>query len=180
MAVVLANLGLVLLFPPYDYISLHRGNVPTFSGFQWYFSAHPNHAINRPFLQLECFVILLNAAIAWFLMRDRPDRAARPATRYQRGVLWFVGMNLVVMLLFPPFQNYTAVTNAALPSFEGFYFVFGDNSQRQLVTTILYILITLVLINGALLWLMFRDRTPRKLTPEQIRALAQNVRAAQK
>ena len=27
------NLVLVLLFPPYDYMSMQRGNIPTFDGF---------------------------------------------------------------------------------------------------------------------------------------------------
>jgi hypothetical protein len=48
------------------------------------------------------------------------------------------------------------------------------------VAPILYIEVALVLINGALLWLAFRDKTPDELSAEQVRALAQRVRAAQK
>lgn len=91
-----------------------------------------------------------------------------------------VAVNLVLMLLFPPMENYAAITKAALPTFEGFYFVFGDNSRRQIVTTILYIDIALVLINGGLLWLMFRDRSQKKLTPAEMRALARQIQASQK
>ena len=131
---------------------------------------------------LEIFVILINAAIALFLLRHKPaSGSVRKKLRYQHGVLLVVAINLVLMLLFPPFENYAAITKAALPTFEGFYFVFGDNSQRQIVTTILYIDIALVLINGGLLWLVFRDRDPQqKLTPAEIRALAQRLRAEQK
>ena len=92
-----------------------------------------------------------------------------------------VAFNLVLMLLFPPFENYAAITKSPLPTFEGFYLVFGDNSQRQIVSTILYIDIALVLVNGALLWLMFRDRgEPEKLPPAQMLALAHGLRTKQK
>jgi hypothetical protein len=79
-------------------------------------------------------------------------------SRLQRGVLWLVGINLVLVLLFPPFENYLAITKAMIPSFEGFYFIFADHSRRQIITSILYIEVTLVLINGALAWLLFRRR----------------------
>jgi hypothetical protein len=182
LAVILTNLALVLLFPPYDYVSLQRGNIPTFSGFLFLFGDHHGDVINQPYLTLEIIVVLINAAIAALLLQPKPVAKVTPKSgRYQRGVLLVVAFNLVMMLLFPPFENYAAVTKATLPTFEGFYFVFGDNSQRQIVTTILYIDIALVLINGALLWLMFRDRSePEKLTPQEIRALAKRAREEKK
>ncbi|MBK8121875.1 MAG: hypothetical protein IPK39_24145 [Sulfuritalea sp.] len=45
---------------------------------------------------------------------------------------------------------------------------------------ILYIEVALIIINGGLLWLVFKDRGPEELSPEQIRAMAQRVRATQK
>ncbi len=182
LGVILINLALVLLFPPYDYISLQRGNIPTFSGFFFAFGVRHSQVLNEPYLTLEIFVVLINAAIAAFLLRGKPVVSSMgKKLRYQQGVLLVVAFNLVLMLLFPPFENYAAITKAALPTFEGFYFVFGDNSQRQIVTTILYIDIALVLINGALLWLMFRDRgQPEELTPAQMRALAQGLRTKPK
>ena len=96
-------------------------------------------------------------------------------TRMQRGVLWLVAVNLVLMLLFPPFENYSAITKAVIPTFEGFYFVFGDNSKRQIITSILYIEVMLLLINGALAWLLFRRRGDEHLTSEQVRTLAKSL-----
>lgn len=174
-----ANLALVLLFPPHDYLSLQRGNVATFAGFFWAFGEYPHHVLNSNFLALEVIVILINAAIAWMLLRSKA-KTAQKTLRYQRGVLLMVGFNLTLMLVFPPFENYTAVTKAMLPSFEGFYFVFGDNSQRQMVTTILSIEITLLLINAGLLLLFLKDRRKAQLSPEQIRALAQKLRSRQR
>jgi len=180
--VAVANLLLLAAFPPFDYVSLQRGNVPTFDGFYFAFGLHPNRVMNMDFLLLEIIVVLINACIAVLLLRAPAASQARKlgGNWRQRSVLLLVAINLVLMLLFPPFEYYSAITKAALPTFEGFYFVFGDNSQRQLVTPILYIEVALVLINGALLWLAFRDKTPDELSAEQVRALAQRVRAAQK
>ncbi len=180
--VAVANLLLLAAFPPFDYVSLQRGNVPTFDGFYFAFGLHPNRVLNMDFLLLEIIVVLINACIAVLLLRAPAASQARKlgGNWRQRSVLLLVAINLVLMLLFPPFEYYSAITKAALPTFEGFYFVFGDNSQRQLVTPILYIEVALVLINGALLWLAFRDKTPDELSAEQVRALAQRVRAAQK
>jgi hypothetical protein len=159
LAIAAFNVALMLLFPPHDYLSLQRGGVATFDGFYWAFTALPNRVVNRDFLALEILVVLVNAAIAWLLLRD-PDPAHSRAgmTRLQRGVLWLVGINLVLVLLFPPFENYLAITKAVIPTFEGFYFIFADHSRRQIITSILYIEVTLVLINGALAWLLFRRR----------------------
>lgn len=174
------NLVLVCLFPPYDYLSMQRG-VPTFDGFHFIFGAHANQRINTDLLAIEVIVLLINACIACLLLRERPIGQTRPGgNRYQRGVLWFVALNLILVALFPPFQNYAAISKATLPSFEGFYFLFADNSQRQLVGAILYLEACLVLINGGILWLLLKSRGQEKLTTEDIRALAQEIRAVQR
>lgn len=182
LAVAVANLALLLLFPPYDYVSMQHGNIPTFDGFYFAFGAHHNRILNANFLALEIIVVLINTCIALLLLRDPPLRQRkRPGgNRRQRVVLTLMGINLVLILLFPPFEYFSAITKAALPTFEGFYFLFGDNAQRQMVTPILYIEVALVIINGALLWLLLKDKTAEEASAEQIRALAQRVREAQK
>lgn len=159
LAIAAFNLALVLSFPPHDYVSLQHGNIPTFDGFYWVLARPANRVINRDFLTLEVLVLLINVLIAWLLLRA-PDAGGwrRGANRAQKTVLGLVALNLVLMLLFPPFENYQAWTKAVLPTFDGFYFVFGDNSRRLIVTTILYIEVVLVLANGALAWLFFRGR----------------------
>jgi hypothetical protein len=180
--VAVANLALFLLFPPYDYVSLQRGGIPTFDGFYFAFGHHQNRVVNANFLALEVIVVVINAFIALLLLRDPPLRQLRRpgGNRKQRIVLGLLAINLVLVLLFPPFEFFGAITKAALPTFEGFYFVFADNSQRQLVVPILYIEVVLVIINGALLWLLFKDKGPGEASAEQVRELAQRVRAAQK
>lgn len=184
LSIAAANLALAALFPPYDYLSLAHDNVPTFAGFLFAFGTRHNHVLNANFLALEVIVVLLNAAIAWLLLRDVaevvPAGSRRGGKRNQSIILGIVGVNLALIVLFPPFENYTAITKAAVPTFEGFYFVFGNNAQRQIVAAILYIELALVLINGGLLWLLFKDRGRKNLPAEEIRELAGKVRALQK
>ena len=181
LIVALANLALIVTFPPYDYVSLQRGYVPTFSGFHFFLSDQPNRVLNQAFLSLEIFVVLTNAAIAWMLLKTRTvKQTLLSGTNAQRNILILVAANLVGILLFPPFENYISITKAVLPTFEGFYFIFGDNSQRQIVTPLLNIEIALVLINGALCWLFFGKRAATELTPEQVRELAKKLQATQR
>ena len=181
LLVAVANLALLMIFPPYDYVSLQRANIPTFDGFHFAFGSHPNSVMNADFLALELIVVAINACIAILLLRDSPVRVGPSpgGNRRQRIVLALMAVNLVLVLLFPPFEYFSAITKAALPTFEGFYFLFDDNSQRQLVTAILYIEVALVIINGALLWLLFRDKKPDEISEEQARALARHIRATQ-
>jgi hypothetical protein len=182
LVVTVVNLALLMIFPPYDYVSLQRGNIPTFDGFYFAFGSHQNRVLNSNFLALELIVVAINAGIALLLLRDPPLRASRNpgGNRRQRIVLGLVAVNLVLILLFPPFEYFSAITKAALPTFEGFYFLFGDNSQRQLITAILYIEVALVIINGSLLWLLFKDKTQEEVSAEEVTALARRIRAAQK
>lgn len=172
------NLLIVFLFPPFDYISPARSYVPTFEGFALVFGEHPSRVINSDFLQIEAFVILANAAIAWLLLRDRPPVQAEGKTNWQRIVLLGVGLNLLVALLFPPMENYYAVTRAALPSFDGFYFLFGEHGKRTIVTAILYIEVFLILVNGALLYLLFRNAKPVQVSAEERAAILEQLKQA--
>lgn len=171
LAAAVINIAILALFPPYDYVSAARNNVPTFEGFHFLFADHGNSVMNTNFLQIEIFVVLINACIGWLLLKPRADDSKDKGRRWQRIVLFGTGVNLVLALLFPPFQNYYAVTNAALPTFDGFYFLFDDHSKHTLVLPILYMELIFVLVNGGLLWLVLRrtkgdelDELARKYT----------------
>lgn len=171
------NLALVWLFPPFDYVSATRNNVPTFDGFHFrMLDPGANLQVNGTFLQLECFVILLNAAIAWLLLKSRePGQGARRRIDWQRIVLIGVGLNLLLVLLFPPMENFYAVSRAVLPSFDGFYFLFGDHGARTIVMQLLYLEIIFVLINGAILWLLFRQ-TKEDVADAVLAAMAREMK----
>jgi hypothetical protein len=178
VAVAVVNLVLVMLFPPYDYLSAARNNVPTFDGFYWMFSDTGGRRVNTNFQQLEYFVILFNAAIAWLLLKPRATQSADATgpkkIDWQRVVLIGVGVNLLLVLLFPPMENFYAVTRSALPSFDGFYFIFGEHGPRTIVTQLLYLEVIFVLVNGAILWLLFKQ-APKDLTDAQRSALAKEL-----
>lgn len=176
LIVTAANLLLILLFPPFDYAPPGKGQIPAFEGFDFAFSSHPNRVVNSAFLYLEVFVVLINASIAWLLMQKRAATAGVRKFSSQNAVLLTVALNLIVILLFPPFENIQVVTRAVLPSFDAFYFVFGDNHDRTIVTTLLYLEVMFVLVNGALLWLLFKPRKPEEaLSPEEALALAMEL-----
>ena len=161
LLVAAINLSLMLLFPPYDYLSAHN-NAPNFDGFLFAFGDHPSRTLNHDFLSIEIFTVLVNTIIAWLLLSERA-RLRRRLDR-QNLVLLGVALNLLLALLFPPFQdNYTA-SQALLPSFDGFYFVFGDNSSRVLIAAVLWVEVAFILVNGAMLWLLFQRPSPRQLT----------------
>ncbi|HUX24844.1 MAG TPA: hypothetical protein VMV87_09540 [Burkholderiales bacterium] len=162
LIVAAINLLLMLLFPPYDYHGYTQYSAPTFGGFLFAFADHPNRVLNDNFLSIEIFVVLINTAIAWLLLHPRA-RLRRQLDR-QNLVLMGVALNLLLALLFPPFQDHYAVSTAVLPTFDGFYFVFGDNSTRVVVATMLWIEVIFVLINGAILWLLLRRSSPQEMT----------------
>ena len=134
-----------------------------------------NGHINTNMLWLEITTILINAGIAWLLLRTRPGITARRNIGIQNAVLIFTGANLFLVLLFPPFESVFALTKAALPSFEGFYFIFNQKSNHVIVTTLLYIEAIFILFNGAVFWLLFKGHA--QLTPAQMQALASQLRA---
>ena len=172
-----ASLVLVLLFPPFDQYSIANFKIPIFAGFYFYFAPPQYGVVNNSLLLLEVFVVLINAGIGWLLLQDKP-RSAAPRRRvgYQNAVLIFAAINLVVIVLFPPFESVFALTNAALPSFEGFYFLFTQPPNHTIVTALLYIEMIFVLVNAALAWLIFKQRHTPGLTREQAQALALQLR----
>lgn len=180
--VAAANLILIWVFPPYDYVSPLQGNIPTFEGFFFRFADNRSRLVNGNFLALEIIVVLINWGIAWMLIRHAARVVARrrSVNRAQRILLAGVGINLILMVLFPPFENFVAISKAVLPTFEGFYFVFGDNSQRVIVTPLLYLEVTLVLINACLLWLFLRDRGAAQLSRLERDQLILDLQRAQK
>jgi hypothetical protein len=167
LVVAALNIVVILLFPPFDTYSIANARLPVFSGFEFYLRHTEKMVVNMSLLYLELIVVLINAFIALLLLRTKKVEVTRRRISLQNTTLIVVAINLVLILLFPPFESVYAVTNAALPTFEGFYFVFARQANHVLVTTILYLEVFLVLINGALFWLIFRERKEVALTPEE-------------
>ena len=174
LALAAANLLLILLFPPYDQYSIASAKLPVFAGFNFVFAAPPYSNINTAVLALEAAVVLINAGIAWLLLRS--SLPARSKSGLQNATLAFTGANLILMILFPPLESVFAMTNATLPTFEGFYFIFSQKPSHVIVTTLLYIEVVFVLVNGAVFWLIFKPKTGQELAASQMHALADAMR----
>lgn len=156
LAAAFLNLLLICLFPPYDQYSVGASQMPAFTGFQFVLRPLAYSEINQAVLIIEIFVVLINTGVAWLLFRDRPASAGRGVS-YANVALIFVAVNLVLVLLFPPFESVFDLTNPALPSFEGFYPIFLQRPNHTIAITVLYLEVIFLLVNGALLWLIFRE-----------------------
>lgn len=155
LAVALANLVVMLLFPPYDSLSIAR-SVPSFDAFYFVLDRQYNRAINTDLLFLQVAWVLINASLAWLWLRNHDPANALLSRR--QGVLVFVILNLALVLLFPPFENYASAARFSASHFDSFYFLFGDKWQRSIYVPLLYLEVLCILVNGALLWLLFRER----------------------
>jgi hypothetical protein len=175
LAIAAGNLVVMLLFPPVDVYSLAKSQLPVFGGFQYAFGRDPFTVVNSGMLALEAIVILVNASIAWLLLQPRRTYGRR-RIGYQNATLIAVAVNLVLLVLFPPFESVYAVTQATLPTFEGFYLIFARQPNHVIVTPILYLEVIFVLVNGALFWLLFREKAPEAVTAEEAQALMREIR----
>jgi hypothetical protein len=175
LVIAAANLVVILLFPPFDQYSIANSRVPIFAGFAFVNSPDQYSVINTGVLLLEVLVVAINTAIAWLLLSGRASARGERRMSYQNAVLLIVAFNLVLVLLFPPFESVFAMTNAAIPTFEGFYLILTRHPNHTIVSTLLYLEVIFVLVNGAMMWLMFRER--RQMTPEEAYALANTLSA---
>ncbi len=162
LAVTAANIALMLLFPPMDSIALGRGGAQTLDAFYFVFDRHYNKTISSNLLLIELYWVLANAAIGWLLLRRHDPAKAETGAGISRrtGVIIFLALNLALVWLFPPFENYASTSRLAGTHFDSFYFIFGDKWQRRFYVPLLYMEVLWVLVNSAVLWLLFRDPPP--------------------
>lgn len=172
-----ANLALLWLFPPFDSYSFTDTKALIFAGFHYRFARVSNEVVNGDVLFLEIVVLLVNIGVAWLLLRDvKSVIASKGRFNYQNVVLMLVAGNLTLVLLFPPFQFFYAVTGALLPTFQGFYFIFLAGPMLTIVSAILYMEVVFVLFNGAMLWILFNRADERDLSPQQAMELMRKLR----
>lgn len=155
--IAVANLLLILFFPPFDQHSITTAFAPAFAGFYLLLDPPPFSQINFSVLQLEVMVVVVNTGIAWLLLRDKAAAPEKPKSRFQNAILIVIGANLILMLLFPPFTTVYTLTNALPPSFEGFYFIFNQLPNHAIATGFLYLEVAFILVNGGLFWLSFNE-----------------------
>lgn len=179
LIVAVFNVAVIIVFPPFDAEPLLRTASRTFDGFYYVFGYHVNRVINTSLLHIEVVLVAANVGVAWLLLIGGNSALPGPETirGHRYGILAMMGVNLVLMLLFPPMEGYSSLTRMQSTSFDGFYFIFGDKSRRNVFIPILYMEVSFILINAALFWLLFgeSERAGRDLAPEQVAALAQKL-----
>ena len=183
LAIAAGSIAVLLGFPPFDQFSIAIAKYPTFAGFYPFFAPPPYGVVNSSLLMLEIFVVLVNAGFGFLMTRGRTDSqpmALRRRIGYQNAVLIFAGANLLLIMLFPPLESVFALTNAALPSFEGFYFIFHKRPDHTVVTTLLYLEVIFILANAGIAWLIFRPRGAVTLSAEEVQELAATLRKSRK
>ena len=67
-------------------------------------------------------------------------------------------VNLVVVLLFPPFEAFPWAGRTTVGTFEGFYFAFGDKARRTIFMPMLTLELIYVLVNSCAYWLLMGVR----------------------
>ncbi|MBU1215286.1 MAG: hypothetical protein KKF58_04295 [Gammaproteobacteria bacterium] len=170
------NVIFLLLFPPFDSLSVTGENALIFAGFNFIFANTANEVVNTDVLFLEMVVVVINIAIAWLLFNDRgPGEVRKRRFNIQNVILVGVAINLILILLFPPFENVFEVSRAIVPSFQGFYFIFAAEPLHAIIVPVLYEEVVFVIINGTLLWFFFRPERTKDLTPAEAIALMRKL-----
>lgn len=169
------NMIAIMLFPPFDDYSVTNNDIAIFGGFRFAFGQLENAVVNVSLLYLEVAIVLVNAGLLWLLTLENKARKASGKFNYRKATLILISVNLLVIMLFPPFEYISNMTRATIPTFEGFYFIFSAPPYRVIVTPILYLEAMFVLVNGGLLLLAFRERKGHTLDPDQMAAFVADM-----
>jgi hypothetical protein len=152
----LVNVLLLMLFPPYDVVSLTDRGIRLFDAFYPAFAVPPNRSVNADILFFAIYGVVGNALAAFVLL-------SRPTPIAPRHIVLFISLvNVVVVLLFPPFEAFPWAGRMTTGTFDGFYFAFGDKSRRSIYLPMLTLELIYVMLNACVFWLAmgFGERAP--------------------
>jgi len=147
------NLALALLFPPFDRYPLGRG-MAAFDAFYPLMAAPPAGFINTGLLYIEIMAVAFNAALAWLMLQGSAEDPAQPRTRPQSVLQVLVFADLLLILLFPPFEA-RSLSSFGMNSFDGFGFALAGNIQQGIFLPLLFLELLLLALNAAACWLAF-------------------------
>lgn len=165
VTVAIIDLIVILLFPPFVERTLARNAFPSFDGFYFLLSELGRRPIDTTLLSIELFWIAANALGAWLLLGNQ-----RRESSHAVGIGLFAFVNLAVICLFPPFEQYNSLLRNTAPGFDSFYFLFGGRSARPLFLPLLQLEIFFVLINALALYLVFSAVQRGEIAEQERRA----------
>jgi hypothetical protein len=111
--------------------------------------------LNSGLLYLEILPVLINAALAWLLLQGTPRQPSRPRIRWQSVLQWLVIADLLLILMFPPFETLPLAARMGERAFEGFRFVLSGSIQRGVFLPLLFLELLMLALNATALWLAF-------------------------
>lgn len=175
--IALLNALVMVLFAPFNSQPLMRGMPESFDGYYPLFTALGSKSLHSTLLTLQLMFLGANALAAWLLLQTKLHHDEDiPTFRYSEGITGFAVLNLALILLFPPFEPYNSLQRNVGPTFDSFYFIFGDRSQRPLYTPLLQLEIMWVTINALALWLLFNSvKRNDEAARRKILALAESL-----
>ena len=78
--------------------------------------------------------------------------------KYQRLIIIVAAMNVLLMLLFPPFAN-QPLAKGMIPGLQGFYPVFMQFGKQPVFTELLTLELLFIAINTLIAWLLLNNQT---------------------
>src|ERR1017187_8500938 len=87
------------------------------------------------------------------IMIERRSSMASVMNKTQKVVLTLTLCNLLLILLFPPFDDYS-LTNNDVAIFGGFRFILSKIRHTAIISSLLYLEVAVVLVNAGILWLL--------------------------
>ncbi|MGP1609484.1 MAG: hypothetical protein ACTS5G_02170, partial [Burkholderiales bacterium] len=155
ITVAAINALVMILFPPFNSQPLARGMLPSFDGFYPLTSQLGSKPLYTELLTLQLLFVAVNTLSAWLVLQSKRHHDDIPEFAFIQGIGGFLAINLAVICLFPPFEPYQSLIRSTGSTFDSFYFIFGDRSQRPIYVPLLYLECMVVVINALSFLLLF-------------------------
>lgn len=155
ITVAAINALVMILFPPFNNLPLAKGMLPSFDGFYPLFANIGSKQLYKELLTLQLMFVGANTLTAWLVLQNKKHHDDIPEFAFAQGIVCFLAVNLTIIFLFPPFEPYQSLIRSTGSTFDSFYFIFGDRSQRPIYAPLLYLECVFILINALTFLLLF-------------------------
>lgn len=155
ITVAAINALVMILFPPFNNLPLAKGMLPSFDGFYPLFANIGSKQLYKELLTLQLMFVGANTLTAWLVLQNKKHHDDIPEFAFVQGIVCFLAVNLTIICLFPPFEPYQSLVRSTGSTFDSFYFIFGDRSQRPIYAPLLYLECVFIVINALAFLLLF-------------------------
>jgi amino acid transporter len=149
----LANVLFMVLFPPYDRVSLGRIE-PSFDAYHFVLQAPAGQTVNAGLLVVQLLAVAFVVILALMFLRGSRDDPEHPPRNPQTVVLTLAVAAFVMIMLFPPFETMPA-SRLGAATFHGFDLAFGGGVQRGIFVPMLFLELLMLGVNVSAFWLIF-------------------------